>query len=80
MLGIEIVADKDTKATFDPNLHIMQQLQEKALEKGMFIRTAEITSCPGDRVCFAPPLIITKEEVDKALDILYHILSDLKPK
>jgi putrescine aminotransferase len=80
MLGIEIVADKDTKATFDPNLHVMQQLQEKALEKGMFIRTAEITSGPGDRVCFAPPLIITKEEVDKALDILYHILADLKPK
>lgn len=79
MLGIEIVADKDTKATFDPNLHIMQQLQEKALEKGMFIRTAEITSGPGDRICFAPPLIITKEEVDKAFDILYHILSDLKP-
>ena len=80
MLGIEIVADKDTKATFDPNLHIMQQLQEKALEKGMFIRTAEITSGPGDRVCFAPPLVITKEEVDKALDILYDILADLKTK
>jgi len=80
MLGIEIVADKDTKATFDPNLHIMQQIQEKALEKGMFIRTAEITSGPGDRVAFAPPLIITKKEVDKALDILYGILSDIKPK
>lgn len=79
MLGIEIVADKDTKATFDSNLHIMQQLQDKALEKGMFIRTTEITSGPGDRVCFAPPLIITKEEVDKALDILYQILADLKP-
>ena len=79
MLGIEIVADKDTKATFDPNLHIMQQLQDKALKKGMFIRTAEITSGPGDRICFAPPLIITKEEVDKALDILYQILADLKP-
>lgn len=80
MLGIEIVADKDTKATFDPNLHIMQQVQKKALEKGMFIRTAEITSGPGDRVCFAPPLVITKEEVDKALDILYDILADLKTK
>ena len=79
MLGIEIVTDKDTKATFDPNLHIMQQLQDKALKKGMFIRTAEITSGPGDRICFAPPLIITKEEVDKALDILYQILADLKP-
>jgi adenosylmethionine-8-amino-7-oxononanoate aminotransferase len=80
MLGIEIVADKGTKATFAPDLHVMQQLQEKALEKGMFIRTAEITSGPGDKICFAPPLIITKEEVDKALDILHRILSDLKPK
>jgi putrescine aminotransferase len=79
MLGIEIVANKDTKATFDPSLHIMSQLQKRALEKGMFIRTAEITSGPGDRICFAPPLVITKEEVDKALDILYQILATLKP-
>jgi len=34
----------------------------------------------GDRVCFCPPLIITKEEVDRALDILQPILSNLKPK
>lgn len=80
MLGIEIVADKHTKATFDPGLGIMPQLQQKALQSGMFIRTAEITSGPGDRICFAPPLVITKEEIDKALDILHQVLGTLKPK
>jgi len=79
MLGIEIVADKDTKRPFDPSLHIMQRLQDKLLEDGMFVRTAEFTSTTGDRICFAPPLIITTEEVDKALDILYPVLADLKP-
>ena len=79
MLGIEVVADKESKATFDSSLHIMQELQQKALEKGLFIRTAEIASGPGDRICFAPPLVITEEEIDKALNILYELLVRLKP-
>ncbi len=79
MLGIEIVADKATKKPFDPKLDIMQKLQDRALEKGLFLRMADIKGTPSDRIVFAPPLIITTQEVDKALDILYPIVADLKP-
>ncbi|MFC2005477.1 aspartate aminotransferase family protein [Chloroflexota bacterium] len=79
MLGIEIVADKATKRPFDPKLDIMQRLQDKALEKGLFLRMADIKGTPSDRIVFAPPLIITTKEVDKALDILYPLLASLKP-
>ena len=78
MLGIEIVADKATKRPFDPKLNIMQQIQDRALEKGLFLRMAEITSTPSDRIVFAPPLVVSTQEVDKALDILYPILAGLK--
>ncbi len=80
MLGIEIVADKATKKPFDRKLNIMQQIQDKGWEKGMYIRVSDIGSTPGDRIAFCPPLVITAEEVDKALDILHSIVADLKPQ
>ncbi|GAH20634.1 unnamed protein product, partial [marine sediment metagenome] len=79
MLGIEIVADKATKRPFDRKLNIMQRIQDSALEKGIFLRMADISSTPSDRIVFAPPLVITGEEVDKALDILFPIVATLKP-
>jgi len=77
MIGIEIVADKATKRPFDRELNIMQQLHERALEKGLYIRVSDIGGTPGDRAAFAPPLIINTEEVDKAIDILYSTISDM---
>jgi adenosylmethionine-8-amino-7-oxononanoate aminotransferase len=79
MLGMEIVADKATRKPFDPKLNIMQKLQDQVLEKGLFVRMTGIGGTPSDRVTFAPPLIITKQEVDKSLDILYPLIAGLKP-
>ena len=77
MLGIEIVEDKTTKKLFDPKLNVMQSIYNQALEKGLFIRVTTIGGTPSDRILFAPPLVITTEEVDKALDILYPIVASL---
>ncbi len=79
MLGIEIVADKATRKSFDPKLNIMQKLQDRALEKGLFVRVNDIGGTPSNRIVFAPPLVITTQEVDKALDILYPLVAELKP-
>jgi len=79
MLGIEIVSDKSTRRAFDPALQVMPKIQKEAMEAGLFLRITTIDTCPGDRICFAPPLVITKEEVDKILDILYPIVSGIKP-
>jgi adenosylmethionine-8-amino-7-oxononanoate aminotransferase len=78
MIGIEIVADKATKRPFDRELNIMQKLHERALEKGLYVRVSDIGGSPSDRVSFAPPLIITNKEIDKAIDILYSIISSLR--
>ena len=76
MIGIEIVADKATKRPFDRKLNIMQRIHEKALEKGLYVRISDIGATPGDRLAFAPPLIVTTEQVDKAIDILYSVISE----
>jgi len=64
---------------FDPKLNVMQKIYNQALEKGQFVRVTTIGGTPSDRIIFAPPLVITTQEVDKALDILYPIVASLRP-
>jgi putrescine aminotransferase len=68
MLGIEIVGNKATKAPNKAAMSIGDILQER----GLRVRA-------GGRIAFTPPLIITKKEMDKALDILIPVIADLEP-
>jgi len=70
MIGMDIVVDKETKAT--PGPEVTSLIQRRGLEQGLFLRVF------GNRQCISPPLVITKEEIDKALDRLYPILAELK--
>jgi len=79
MGGMEIVADKATKRWFDPALQVVEGITSRALEKGLFLRGVTISRNISDRVVWSPPLIITKEEVDRGLDILKPIIAELKP-
>jgi adenosylmethionine-8-amino-7-oxononanoate aminotransferase len=65
------VEDKKTKAISKKALAISQKIQDRALQEGLFLRVF------GNRVTLSPPLIINKEQVDKILDILKPILTDL---
>lgn len=69
MLGLEIVKDKETKAAHDAET--MATILPNALSKGLMIRARDT------RMGFTPPLIMTKEEADKALDILKPVLANL---
>lgn len=79
MIGMNIVADKETKRPFELSQNVMGKIQDEALEKGLWIRVCHHGATPSDRVMFGPPLIITKVEVDRALDILYPIVASIKP-
>jgi putrescine aminotransferase len=77
-IGIEVVEDKDSKTSFDPELKVPMQIQKKARESGLLIRSRNIANSAGDRISLSPPLTITTEEIDRALEILYPILADTK--
>ncbi len=72
MRAIELVADKETKAMFDPALDIPERIRSQARERGLHLRVI------GNRINIAPPLIITIEQMDKILDILKPLLANLK--
>ncbi|GEO39077.1 aspartate aminotransferase family protein [Skermanella aerolata] len=75
--GVEIVADKATKAPFDPKVAIGAHVARFAQEHGLIVRAM------GDTIGFSPPLIITSAELDelvakfgKALDDTVSFVTD----
>jgi adenosylmethionine-8-amino-7-oxononanoate aminotransferase len=72
LLGIELVKDKKTKEPFEPSVGIEAQIHQKAIQKGCLIYTGNGTfdGVSGAHLLVAPPFIITKVEIDTALQIL----------
>jgi len=72
MLAVEIVTDKETKGM--PNPRVADMIQRRGVEKGALLRIVT------NRLGYSPPCTITQEESDRGLDILYSVLSELKPQ
>ena len=70
MAGIELVADKATKATFDRSLGVPPYCVARAQEHGMISRAV------GDTVCVSPPLIITRDQAGEIARRLKLALDD----
>ncbi len=80
MIGIEIVEDRAARRGFDPNTKTMLNVQEEAFKNGLFVRVSDQSWSSGNRISFCPPLTVTKEEVDRILDILHPIVASVKPR
>jgi adenosylmethionine-8-amino-7-oxononanoate aminotransferase len=74
LLSIGIVADKETNTEFPKEVNILGKLKKAHLEAGLLNRFYSFRP----RAYFAPPLIITKEQVDEALNLMYPIIADLQ--
>jgi 4-aminobutyrate--pyruvate transaminase len=60
--GVELVADKETKAKFNPVGKVGAQMFARAHENGLIIRAI------GDVIAFCPPLIITEGQVREMVE------------
>jgi 4-aminobutyrate--pyruvate transaminase len=69
---IELVRDSRTGEPFDPALKVGPQLAERALARGLVVRAM------GDRIGFAPPLIISRAEIDELFDKFTSALDDTR--
>ena len=61
LAAVEFVADKDARIFFDPALTVGAQVAAAAAEAGLVARAMP----QGDILGFAPPLCITRQEVDR---------------
>ncbi|MDP2726634.1 MAG: aminotransferase class III-fold pyridoxal phosphate-dependent enzyme, partial [Dehalococcoidia bacterium] len=66
MVGIELVADKRTKAPYPPEVRMGARVAQEARPRGAIIRPL------GDVVVLVPPLSISKSELDRLLGITYQ--------
>jgi adenosylmethionine-8-amino-7-oxononanoate aminotransferase len=73
MLGIELVQDKASKEPFPPGLTVSRQVEEEARRRGLIVYpcNGSVDGVAGDMILMAPPLIITREQVDEMMDILH---------
>jgi adenosylmethionine-8-amino-7-oxononanoate aminotransferase len=70
--GIEFVADRSTKAPFDPALGIAGKVKKAAFAEGLICYPMPGTrdGRHGDHVLLAPPFIATEAELDEMVDRL----------
>ncbi len=64
MAALEFVADKQTKTRFDADLKVGPKVSAACLERGMIARAMP----HGDILGFAPPLVISKAEIDQVVE------------
>lgn len=79
-VGLELVADKDSRAPFPAETGLARRLGEALLERGVHLActagAADFTD--GDDVRIYPPLTITTDQVDEIFDALDEALSQLE--
>ena len=82
MVGVELVRDKKTKATYAPEVQFCGRVAHAALERGLFIEAGN--GCDkgraGDMIMLGPPFVITEQEIDQALEILDQALTEAEQK
>jgi 4-aminobutyrate--pyruvate transaminase len=67
--GIELVADKQTKARFDLDRKVAETAMRLAEREGLIIRAV-----PTDRIALCPPLVISEDEINDLFDRLTRSL------
>ena len=69
--AIELVADRETKVTFEPQAKLSHHVKEIAQAGGMLCYPSSGTAdgVRGDHVLFAPPYIITDKQIDDVVSM-----------
>jgi putrescine---pyruvate transaminase len=72
LAAIELVEDRVTKANFSADRKVGSRIQAEMAKRGVMTRTRPVAGAhpaPGDMVYYAPPLIVTGEQIDRLVDV-----------
>ena len=77
-LGLELVADRESKAPFDPALKLNARIKAKAMERGLmcYPNGGTVDGARGDHVLLAPPFIWEEEQMDELVEKLSGAIED----
>ena len=71
MVGIELVADRDTKTSFDPSRLVGQRVAQRSIEKGAWIRPLS------DVMILMPPLVASDDEINLLADVACQAITEI---
>jgi len=79
--AIELVADRSTKAPFDPALAMHQRAKAEAFDRGLLIYPGggTVDGRIGDHILLAPPYNVTDEELGMIVDLLGDTMDAVLP-
>ena len=71
-MALELVADRATKAPFDPTLRLHAHIKAEAMIRGLMVYPmgGTIDGRSGDHVLLAPPFIATEAQLDTIVERL----------
>ncbi|AOJ34727.1 aspartate aminotransferase family protein [Burkholderia metallica] len=71
-VGVELVRDRDTKATFDPALKLHAAVKREAMQRGLMVYPmgGTIDGVHGDHILVAPPFVSTAQQIDTIVERL----------
>ena len=72
LVGMEFVSDRESKAPFPRDRKVSAQFGKATLERGLISYPGQGTANgeDGDHVLYAPPMTITKEQIDEMVAII----------
>ena len=74
LVAVELVADRATKAAFDPAKQIIGKVRMALEARGVFTRNMR------DILAFAPPLVITEAQVDTLVEAARGAIAAVLPE
>jgi adenosylmethionine-8-amino-7-oxononanoate aminotransferase len=81
LVAVELVADREMKAPFDPALAMHRRAKADAFDRGLLIYPSggTIDGRNGDHVLLAPPYNVTDDEVETIVDLLAQTVDAVLP-
>jgi putrescine---pyruvate transaminase len=72
LAALEFVQERATKKNFPSDQKIASRLQAEMMKRGVVTRTRPAVGphpAPGDALFFAPPLVVTEQEIDRLVSV-----------
>ncbi|UEP29497.1 MULTISPECIES: aspartate aminotransferase family protein [unclassified Burkholderia] len=71
-VGVELVRDRDSKATFDPALKLHAAVKREAMQRGLMVYPmgGTVDGVNGDHILVAPPFVCTAQQIDTIVERL----------
>ncbi len=80
--GIEFVKNKESKETYDPEIRFNGLVVDRCFENGLLVYpgSGTVDGFRGDHIIVAPPLVVSREEIDEIVVLLDKSITEAEEK